>query len=195
MSLGCGPDYKGEEIMNALKKAVRYISKVELIVCAVTFAIMVACYFISVVNRNFIKTSMPWTEEIGLYCIVYMALIGMEIGLRDGTQVSVTALTDKLKGTRTGKVLDLISNAILIVFVFMMLRYGISLVARQMQTGQTTPVMKIPMYAMYLSLVISFGITLVTQLMIFMGKICSISMNEITDVDSMIEDFSVGKGD
>ena len=34
---------------------------------ALTFVIMVVCYFISVVNRNFIKGSMPWTEELALY--------------------------------------------------------------------------------------------------------------------------------
>lgn len=45
----------------------------ELWATALTFVIMVVCYFISVVNRNFIKGSMPWTEELALYCMVYMA--------------------------------------------------------------------------------------------------------------------------
>lgn len=181
--------------MKALKKAVRVVTKAELIISAVTFAVMVACYFISVINRNFIKASMPWTEEIGLYCMVYMALIGMEIGLRDGTQVSVTALTDKLKGKTAGRILDLVSNAVLIVFVFMMFRYGVSLVARQVQTGQTTPVLKIPMYMLYFSLAVSFGITLITQLMIFFGKIAKVSMDEIVEVDAMIDEFAPEKGE
>ena len=78
--------------MKALKKVVRGVTLAELWATALTFVIMVVCYFISVVNRNFIKGSMPWTEELALYCMVYMALIGTELGLRDGTQVSVTAL-------------------------------------------------------------------------------------------------------
>ena len=88
--------------MKALKKVVRGVTLAELWATALTFVIMVVCYFISVVNRNFIKGSMPWTEELALYCMVYMALIGTELGLRDGTQVSVTALTEKLdrKSTR-----------------------------------------------------------------------------------------------
>ena len=28
----------------------------------------------AVVNRNFIKASMPWTEEIAMYSMIYMAL-------------------------------------------------------------------------------------------------------------------------
>ena len=56
--------------MKALKKVVRGVTLAELWATALTFVIMVVCYFISVVNRNFIKGSMPWTEELALYCMV-----------------------------------------------------------------------------------------------------------------------------
>ena len=110
--------------MKALKKVVRGVTLAELWATALTFVIMVVCYFISVVNRNFIKGSMPWTEELALYCMVYMALIGTELGLRDGTQVSVTALTEKLKGTMVGKVINFIAKVALIVFSCTMLQRG-----------------------------------------------------------------------
>ena len=123
--------------MKALKKVVRGVTLAELWATALTFVIMVVCYFISVVNRNFIKGSMPWTEELALYCMVYMALIGTELGLRDGTQVSVTALTEKLKGTMVGKVINFIAKVALIVFSCTMLRYSVALVAKQMaEAGQ-----------------------------------------------------------
>ena len=138
--------------MKAVNKVVRGLTAVELVACALTFAIMVICYFISVVNRNIIKGSMPWTEELAVYSMVYMALLGTELGLRDGTQVSVTALTSKLEGKTIGKVLDIIARLIVIYFVYMMFRNGNALVAKQLKTAQTTPVMKIPMYTLYLSL-------------------------------------------
>ena len=123
--------------MKALKKVVRGVTLAELWATALTFVIMVVCYFISVVNRNFIKGSMPWTEELALYCMVYMALIGTELGLRDGTQVSVTALTEKLKGTMVGKIVNFIAKVALIVFSCTMLRYSVALVAKQMaQRGE-----------------------------------------------------------
>ena len=62
--------------MKAVNKVVRGLTAVELVACALTFAIMVICYFISVVNRNIIKGSMPWTEELAVYSMVYMALLG-----------------------------------------------------------------------------------------------------------------------
>ena len=173
--------------MKAINKIVRGLTAVELTASALTFAVMVICYFISVVNRNIIKGSMPWTEELALYAMVYMVLLGTEIGLRDGTQVSVTALTSKLEGKLIGRIVDIIARLALLFFVFMMFRYGNALVAKQIQTAQLSPVMKIPMYALYLSLPISFGLTFVTQLLMLVGKLFNIPMDAITDVDGFID--------
>lgn len=53
--------------MKGIKKALSYITNVEYAIMVVTFVAMVIAYFISVVNRNFIKASMPWTEEVAMY--------------------------------------------------------------------------------------------------------------------------------
>ena len=154
--------------MKALKKVVRGVTLAELWATALTFVIMVVCYFISVVNRNFIKGSMPWTEELALYCMVYMALIGTELGLRDGTQVSVTALTEKLKGTMVGKVINFIAKVAL-------------------SAGQTTPVMKVPMYVIYISLVISFALIVINQILMLVGEMMHMDMRDITNIDAIID--------
>ena len=173
--------------MKALKKVVRGVTLAELWATALTFVIMVVCYFISVVNRNFIKGSMPWTEELALYCMVYMALIGTELGLRDGTQGGVTALTEKLKGTMVGKVINFIAKVALIVFSCTMLRYSVALVAKQMSAGQTTPVMKVPMYVIYISLVISFALIVINQILMLVGEMMHIDMSDITNIDAVID--------
>lgn len=173
--------------MKAINKVVRGITAVELAASALTFTAMVICYFISVVNRNIIKGSMPWTEELALYAMVYMVLLGTELGLRDGTQVSVTALTSKLEGKLAGRIIDVIARLALLFFVFMMFRYGCALVGKQIQTAQLSPVMKIPMYVLYLSLPVSFGLTFVTQLVMLVCKVFNIPMEAITDIDSFID--------
>ena len=170
--------------MKALKKVVRGVTLAELWATALTFVIMVVCYFISVVNRNFIKGSMPWTEELALYCMVYMALIGTELGLRDGTQVSVT---EKLKGTMVGKVINFIAKVALIVFSCTMLRFSVALVAKQMSAGQTTPVMKVPMFVIYISLVISFALIVINQILMLVGEMMHIDMSDITNIDAIID--------
>lgn len=170
--------------MKALKKALSYITKAEYAVMVVAFVAMVVSYFISVVNRNFIKASMPWTEEIALYSMTYMALLGTEVGLRDGTQVAVTAVVDKLTGI-VKKIVSLVAQIILEVFSFTMLSAGFALFTKQIQTGQTTPVLKIPMSVMYFSLVLAFGLIFVVQAVVLVEKAADLVKK---DADPVIED-------
>ena len=85
--------------MKGIKKLLSYVTKVEYAIMIIAFVAMVAAYFVAVVNHNFIKASMPWTEEVAMYSMIYMALLGTEVGLRYGTQVAVTAIIEKLHGT------------------------------------------------------------------------------------------------
>ena len=149
--------------MKGIKKALSYITNVEYAIMVVTFVAMVIAYFISVVNRNFIKASMPWTEEVAMYSMIYMALLGTEVGLRDGTQVAVTAVIEKLHGV-TKKIVSIIEQIIL---------------EKQLQTGQTTPVLKVPMSVMYFSLVLTFALILVIQAVVLVEKVMDLKNKEV----------------
>lgn len=163
--------------MKGIKKIIAYITKAEYAIMAVAFVAMVAAYFIGVVNRNLIKASMPWTEELAIYSMVYMALLGTEVGLRDGTQVAVTAVIEKLHGTAR-KIVDIVEQVVLEIFSVAMLKAGIALFLKQIQTGQTTPVMKIPMYMMYFSLVLTFGLIFLVQLVVLAEKVMKLGKKD-----------------
>ena len=163
--------------MKGLKKVLSYITSAEYAVMIAAFAAMVLAYFISVVNRNLIKASMPWTEEIALYSMTYMALLGTEVGLRDGTQVAVTAVVDKLHGMAR-KIVDLIAQIVLEIFAFVMLKAGLALFLKQMQTGQTTPVLKIPMSVMYFYLVLAFGLIFLIQAVELVEKLMGLAKKD-----------------
>ena len=163
--------------MKTTKKVLEWITNIEYTIMIVAFVLMVVCYFISILNRNFIKTSMPWTEELALYGMTFMALLGTEVGLRDGTQVAVTAVIEKLHGT-VRKIVDLLKQVVLELFSFSMLEAGIRIVSRQLQAGQTTPVLKIPMALMYASLVLAFGLILLVQTVTFIEMILNFNKKE-----------------
>ena len=103
--------------MKRAKQVLDYVTKLEYAIMIIAFIIMVVAYFTSVVNRNFIQASMPWTEELALYSMTFMALLGMEVGLRDGTQVAVTAVIEKLHG-KVKKVVSIVEQIVLELFSF-----------------------------------------------------------------------------
>ena len=81
-----------------MKKILDNLQKVEDIILVITFTVMVLASFGQVLNRNIFHLGIAWFEELARYCMVYMALLATEIGLRDHTQLAITAVTDRMKG-------------------------------------------------------------------------------------------------
>lgn len=155
-------------------KILRKFQKIEDIIMVITFIIMVISSFAQVINRNIFKIPISGFEEAAKYSMVYMVLLGTEMGLRDGTQISVTAIVDILKG-KTKKIVMIISKLIVVLAAASLFYHSISLVKKQIISGQVSPGLQIPMSIPYFSLVLSFGIiTLVqgiTLIMMIIGKI------------------------
>jgi TRAP-type C4-dicarboxylate transport system permease small subunit len=145
-----------------MKKMLKTLTTAENIIMIATFAIMVASSFAQVVNRNFFKLPIAWFDEASTYCMIYMALIGTEIGLRDGTQIAVTAVVDKFHG-RGKKVLQILSKIVVLIFSVTILISAVQMVGTQIETGQTSAALQLPMAVPYAALVISFAMIVIVQ--------------------------------
>lgn len=98
-----------------MKSALKKLQYIENLIIVVSFAVMVICSFLSVVNRNFIKLSIPWFDELSTFAMIYMALLGTEAGLRDGSQIAVTALVNKFHGA-SKTALEIIAKIVVTIF-------------------------------------------------------------------------------
>lgn len=156
-----------------MKSALKKLQYIENLIIVVSFAVMVTCSFLSVVNRNFIKLSIPWFDELSTFAMIYMALLGTEAGLRDGSQIAVTALVNKFNGISKA-ILQIIAKTVVTGFSAVVLYYSCHMAAIQASSGQLTAALHIPMAIPYFALVISFaiitcvqGITVITMLVHF----------------------------
>lgn len=155
-----------------MKKIYNFLTKIEYFILIITFTIMILSTFAQVINRNFIGLSISWFEELARYSMVYMALLATEIGLRDGSQISITLLTDIAKGFL--KKLLLITVKIVIIFfsaVIFITSFQIQRV--QIMANQTSAGLRIPMVIPYFALTLNFGIILITQTLQLIGIIFS----------------------
>lgn len=159
-----------------MKKILKVLTNVENSIMVVTFVIMVICSFAQVVNRNFLKIPITWFDEASTFCMIYMALIGTELGLRDGTQIAVTALVDKLNGIYKQGV-DIIAKTIVLIFSSTIFISAIKMVNKQIETGQTSPALGLPMAIPYFALVISFGMIVIIQVTIVIEMIINMIKN------------------
>lgn len=143
-------------------KKTNYLQKMEDVIIVITFIVMTLSAFLQVCNRNITKIPVTGFEELSKYCMIYMVLLGTEMGLRDGTQIAVTALQDKLKG-RLRLIILILIKAVLILFAAVMFYQSIALCEIQLRSGQTSPGLGVPMVVPYFALLLSFGIITIVQ--------------------------------
>ncbi|MCL2000319.1 MAG: TRAP transporter small permease [Planctomycetes bacterium] len=145
-----------------MKKVIAVLQKIENFVMAATFIAMAMSTFAQVVNRNTFGYGISWFEELARYCMVYMALLGTEIGLRDGTQISITAVIDRFRG-RLRQLLLILGKVVVVAFSATVFVASWNPIMKQIQFGQLSPGLEIPMYIPYAALPVSFGIITVVQ--------------------------------
>ena len=145
-----------------MKKFLRTLQHVENLLLVLTFTVMVISIFVQVVNRNIFKIPVSGFEEAAKYCMVYMVMLGTELGLRDGTQIAVTGVIDKFHG-KAHKTLLMVSKIIVIGFSGVMTYTSWNMVMKQVQTGQTSPGLGIPMTVPYFALLLAFALITVIQ--------------------------------
>ena len=143
------------------------LQRLENLIIAVCFIVMCLAEFAQVTNRNLIGAGISWFDELARYCMVYMTLLATEAGLRDGSQIAITAVTDKCPPALK-RVLQIVVKITIIIFSVMILYTSMQLIGKQISSGQVSAGLGLPMWVPYAILPIAFGFITVIQSIILM---------------------------
>ncbi len=149
-----------------MKPLIAFLQKSENFCIAVCFIVMCLAEFAQVVNRNLIGAGISWFDELARYCMVYMTLLATEAGLRDGSQIAVTALTDRMPAP-VKWVLRLVVKAVIVAFSCLVFYDSCGLMEMQLSNGQVSAGLGIPMWIPYAILPLAFGAIAVVQTISF----------------------------
>ena len=116
--------------------------------CAVMLAVMSVVVFLQVIFRFVIKASLPWSEELSRYLLVYITYFGCAYGIKTGAHLGVEAFVLILPKTVQKAINVLVQIGGLVVCV-LILKFGADIVFSQMQSGQLSPAMRLPMWTIY----------------------------------------------
>ena len=89
-----------------------------------------------------------WSEEMVLTCMAYMAVLSAALALRNGTHIRMTALDRYLPKTLL-KVLELLADAAVLFFAFVMLIEGLKYAVGLGSKGFYTSLPKLSRFWMY----------------------------------------------
>lgn len=118
------------------------------------FSVGIALIFYGVLMRYAFNEPKAWVEEMANYTIVWGALLGVPIALRNNHHIQVDMLYEKMSKPLK-KITDIFANAMGILFCLFYTYYGYLLVAKRFSSGMVSMDVGIPMWIVYLILPIS----------------------------------------
>lgn len=94
--------------------------------CKAMIMLQVVCVTIVVVGRYVFNVTPAWGEELTLFCLVWMSLLGAGLALRDGSHLRIT-MFDNLMPKKMISVLDVLADIIVVCFAVAIFWYGIAM--------------------------------------------------------------------
>ena len=108
------------------------------VIIMILLCVMSLMVFAGVIFR-FAKISLPWVEEFSIYCFSWLTYFGAAVVLRNDGHLGVTAFMNAVKNPGVKKVIVIIRQLIILVFVCIVVYYSTSMVQRFWQTASTSP--------------------------------------------------------
>lgn len=133
---------------------------------------MIFVVFLQVIFRFVIKGSLPWSEELARYVMVWAVFIGASMGAKSGAHIGVEAFV-KLFPRGWTRLFIAVSSAFSTIFCGVVFYLSTKVVINIFNSGQVSPAMELPMYLTYAAVpvgVLLMGIRFVEAAVIALGK-------------------------
>lgn len=133
-------------------KVTKLFDKLEkgiMVALSIMFAVMVAAIFLQVIMRYVFNDANAWSEELARYTFVWLTLLGSSVAVRKCTHMRVDYFINMMP-KKLVTLLNIITNAALIVFFLVIIKYGFDLVVITFK--QKSAGLGIPMAFPYLAL-------------------------------------------
>lgn len=118
--------------------------------------VIIGMTFLQVFTRYVINVSVPWAQELTIYCMVWLVFLGCSMGMRKHEVASFSLLIDALP--YLGKqILNLINTIILTVFMGILIKVNHVVILNAMP--RLSSMMRMPMGYVSLALSVMAGLT------------------------------------
>lgn len=131
------------------------MSMANIIICVM---LLVGAFMRYVLQKDFYGM-----EELVLLVAFWMYFLGSAMASREETQVSADLVTSVVKSQKAKSILIVIKTMITLVLFFLMTRWAWLYVLWALKMKPTTPVHKIPMVIMYVSILLSFAFSTIYE--------------------------------
>jgi TRAP-type C4-dicarboxylate transport system permease small subunit len=137
-------------------------TKFEETLMAIALWAIVIIMGMQVVMRYLFGSSLSWSEEISRYFFIWFTFLGLSYAVRNNSHIRIDILESTFPKLK--KPMEIIGDAFFLAFCVYMIRPSITTLQGLYRTWQTSPALEIPMFFVYLSLLVGFILTILRLL-------------------------------
>lgn len=173
------------KVLKMFDFALAHIEEIISAMCmlAMTFVVTIAVLF------RWLGIQFISSDELARYLMVWSIYIGIIIVTRQRAHVAVDILPNLLHGAAR-KILQIFIQLCVLATLVWLVKLSLGLVALASNSGQASPILKVPYWFMYSSMTIGFGLSIIRQLQVFYHDFISKEKPQ----DSELIDEAVSEG-
>lgn len=131
--------------------------------------------------------SMTWPEEFSRYCYIWTVFLSLSYTIKKRNMLKVGIVMDLLP-QKVRRTIEILVNVIMLVLFVILFRYAIVYTNKIWVTGQFSPAMNIPMWIMYLSTVIGFGLSSIRMVQEIVNNIRNFNEKVETTLEATLKE-------
>lgn len=158
MSAGAPPASSALELPAATRGRARPCAALERLLqgsLAFGFLVLTLDVLWGVFSRYVLGQQGRWTEELALYLLVWVSLLGASLAYSEGSHLGVDYLVQKLDPAARQLSKVLVELLVLGFSAFVLVRGGVALVSETLASGQVSPALGLRMGYVYLAVPLS----------------------------------------
>ena len=121
----------------------KILDHIEEIILVPGFALMLIINFGNVVSRYILRSSWAFTEELCVMMFVYITFFGAAVAVKQRQHLGFTLILDKLTPVWR-MIFDTFITICTVIFVVLMIKYGILVCQNQIKFNSMTAALRIP---------------------------------------------------
>ncbi len=141
---------------------------------------------VQILARTF-ASSFTWPEEFSRYCYIWTVFLSLGYTIKKRNMLRVGILMDMLP-QKLRRSIEIVVNLIMLVLFVILFRYAIIYTGKIKLTGQFSPAMHVPMWMMYMSTIIGFGLAAIRTVQEIINNIKNFNKKSETTLEATLKE-------
>lgn len=170
--------------MKLIKWLDEHLEEVFLVIFLVL--ISVVC-LLQVIARRIPTLSIPWTDEFCRFMWIWSVFVSVPFTIRKSSMLRVSVVLDLLPETLR-KVINIAVDLIIVASMALLTYYSVGVIGERITSGETSPAMRWPMSAVYVVMLIGYGLSIVRAAQQTIIHITHFGQRELTTLEQTMAD-------